>query len=245
MSAPLCSRCKRREARAHHAIGFYRQCARCLSYNPGKYARRKARRVAEHCRQCGIATVATSWCSAACATASKREARARRKAAVIRALGGMCSCEGIDCYHEGRCGITAPDVLTVDHVDENGGMVRRLRRDGSVSPYNSTCSAVVWSRYSRALTVPNHGMRLLCHNCHNMHTQRCTVRRRAVGDQPRRSVVVSRHASRRREPGHCAFCNTLLVRRRATRRYCNTKCRVYDFRWRGARRALQPIRRAR
>jgi hypothetical protein len=180
MSPPLCSRCKRRSPRPHHAIGFYRQCDRCLSRNPGKYARRKARRAPERCRQCGVATVAGhGWCSTACASAWKRGSVARRKAVVVAALGGMCSCEGLECYHEGPCGITALDVLTVDHVHQNGGAIRLQHRDGS--RYRGACNAMVWSRYYRALTVPDHGMRLLCHNCHNAATARWRALRRGNG----------------------------------------------------------------
>jgi hypothetical protein len=59
--------------------------------------------------------------------------------------------------------VSAIDVLTVDHTKRDGGSVRRVRRDGSFRARGATAN---WSRYQRALKLPDHGMVLRCFNCH-------------------------------------------------------------------------------
>jgi hypothetical protein len=57
------------------------------------------------------------------------------------------------------------DALTVDHQHRDGLHVRSRRADGSLGARRG---GTEWSRYRRALAVPNHGMQVLCFNCHNV-----------------------------------------------------------------------------
>jgi hypothetical protein len=59
------------------------------------------------------------------------------------------------------------DALTVDHRHRDGARVRRLRRDGGMVLGGRDGSGQ-WSRYRRALMLPNHGMQLRCFNCHQI-----------------------------------------------------------------------------
>jgi len=163
---PTCRRCKRQPAERHHVQGYWRQCTGCLARQRAANARQKLRRHSRRCLVCGVscADAVRSWCSLRCQRAWGWTVRERQKAAVIAALGGMCGCAGSACWHTGRCGVAASDVLTVDHTKRDGGFVRRVKRDGSLQPRRSGGNG--WSRYKRALSNPEHGMELRCMNCH-------------------------------------------------------------------------------
>lgn len=100
----------------------------------------------------------------------QRRSRAEAKAVVLAALGNCCSCPGTACWHPGPCTATHPDVLTVDHTDGSGYLVRRRRRDGSMRPRGT--SAMSWPRYRDELRVGSRALRCLCHNCHHFDTIR-------------------------------------------------------------------------
>jgi hypothetical protein len=148
-------------------VGYYRQCLVCTEQQ-----RRYARRIVAsggprkwyRCMGCGVPTAGHGWCSAPCATNYKQRLRMRYKAEVLTALGGVCTCVETECCHIGPCRQCHPDVLTVDHTNEDGGLIRRRRRDGALK--RPGAGVLLWSRYRRALALPNHGMRLLCANCH-------------------------------------------------------------------------------
>jgi hypothetical protein len=162
---PRCSECTR-PARPHYAVGFYRQCVVCARRAQRNYARQKARgrRYWRVCCGCGRPADGQGWCSTACGTAYKRQLYARNKAAVLAALGGRCTCTAADCWHGGRCGVSMPEVLTVEHEHGGGGSVRNRRPTGGLRRGRGGSTA--WARYRRALTMADHGMRLLCFNCH-------------------------------------------------------------------------------
>jgi hypothetical protein len=71
------------------------------------------------------------------------------------------------------------DALTIDHLHRDGGRIRRQRMDGQLSRKDYG-TAQNWSRYRRALAVPDHGMRVLCFNCHQVDDMR--HRRRHLGE---------------------------------------------------------------
>lgn len=85
----------------------------------------------------------------------RRELRDRRKAEVLQALGGRCTCTSTSCWHEGECIAIDERVLTVDHVD-GGGNIHRKRR---WVHYN-------WTLYLKAIRTKSHRLQLLCWNCH-------------------------------------------------------------------------------
>jgi hypothetical protein len=173
---PGCTTCGR-PARAHYSIGWYRLCEACHQSGQRSRARWARRRVAPRCQICRRPFPGRgSTCSTVCGTIARRQLNYRHKAFVLAALGGRCVCEGpAGCWHPGPCPVTVAEALTVDHQHGDGGRIRRQRRDGSRMPAGAT-GQVAWSRYRRALALPDHGMRLLCFNCHQVSE---TARRRA------------------------------------------------------------------
>src|SRR4029450_273372 len=120
---PLCTKCKLRAARPHHAVGFWRRCEPCA---------RRSRMAEARARQCGrrmvrcnicraIFTAGQGYnfanCSQVCGTAAQRGKQEQNKAAIIAALGGKCGCPGgPECWHAGACAIHHVDALSIDHV---------------------------------------------------------------------------------------------------------------------------------
>src|SRR5215468_5783176 len=171
--APRCSKagCPR-PAKRHYAVGWWRSCEHHIHYA-------RQRRAREHaagrptwrgrCR-CGKPTRHNPYCSRACGTLYARQRATRIKAEVLAALGGRCTCTAAACWHEDECGVVMPDVLTVEHTYGNGGAIRDARRTGERWRHGSgrrpTGGYSAWARYRRALRLPDHGMRLLCFNCH-------------------------------------------------------------------------------
>jgi len=167
---PLCTRCGRCPAKPHHAVGFYRMCGRCS----GTMALRRVRGKDLKCVICGntFQPPRAATCSTACATIAQRMTRRRHKVVIVAALGSVCGCSGgTDCWHAGACEVRHIDALTVDHTYRDGAHVRRRRRDGSMVMGGRDGSGQ-WSRYRRALMLPNHGMQLRCFNCHQVSDNR-------------------------------------------------------------------------
>jgi hypothetical protein len=146
----LCQSCKLRWVRRHPLGGYYRTCATCARRHRKVYAnRRQGPRTAraDRRRQAGY--------------------RAELRAAVLAALGGACACAGCP-THSGACPVgRRPDtdrLLTVEHTRNNGAEHRRRLRDGGPRTH---LSAGFWGRYLRVIRHdPDHGMILLCRNCH-------------------------------------------------------------------------------
>jgi hypothetical protein len=172
--SPLCTQCGIRTPRAHLVGGFYRICAPCLTrvkraHNLAIVCRRPRR-----CSMCRATFIAGrgdsgSTCSRACTREEARARKDRDKAAVIAALGGQCTCPGDPaCWHVGACVVQELNVLTIDHTNRDGAVVRRRRRDGSLMLRAPSS----WDRYRRALDVPNHGQVVRCFNCHNLSETR-------------------------------------------------------------------------
>jgi predicted nucleic acid-binding Zn ribbon protein len=163
-SRPLCRRCGVRSARPCPPKGFYRLCRRCWETGRQHDARRP-----RSCRVCGQpATYGKVACSARCQGTLNRRGRQHDKQTVLRALGHRCSCPGLDCWHVGPCQATHLEVLTVDHVEGNGHLVRRRRRDGTLNA--RTNSGQNWRRYRQELQAGTAHVRCLCHNCHHLGT---------------------------------------------------------------------------
>jgi len=86
---------------------------------------------------------------------------------VLSALGHHCACPGAPaCFHPDPCPISQPDLLEVDHIRNDGAHIRRTVR----STRHRSLGQNSWSRYARALKTPDHGMQLLCANCHRWVT---------------------------------------------------------------------------
>jgi len=169
--APLCTRCGRRPARPHFAVGYFRHCVGCNEKSVEKDRRRRRRLTIQYkCLICGIAVASTTrYCSPTCRRAHLRQLNSKAKADVLHALGGRCACQDANCWHVGPCTAHDHDVLTVDHTNRDGWEVRRRRQDGTIRRRNVTYR---WPRYRRALTSPDHGMQLLCYNCHHVNHNR-------------------------------------------------------------------------
>lgn len=155
---PLCTSCRKRPARRHGVIGWYKSCEKC-----------RERRTPQVHRLCGGCkqrppSYARTVCSIECQRLVARRTRARAKAAVIAALGGACSCRNADCPScAGNCAIAAGHLLDVEHTKNDGAHARRkLKGTGQ----HRRGGAMTWTRYRRALQVNDHGMVLLCANCH-------------------------------------------------------------------------------
>ena len=105
-----------------------------------------------------------SSCSTRCSTIYKQQLRAARQRS-WRAWRYVC----VSGQHAGTAVrvVTDPEVLEVDHMRDNGGEVRcTARRHAGVAwPHR-----VAVSRYRRALQLADHGMQLLCSNCHRKVT---------------------------------------------------------------------------
>jgi hypothetical protein len=159
----VCTTCRRRPVRRHPIVGYYRMCTQCSGYNAN---RPKQARGFTRCRQCGVAgPFRTPCCSAACARVLKAASRARDRAVVLAALGGKCSCSRTDCGHgDSPCPEARAPVLEVEHTRNDGAAVRyKLKsRRGATNDVNA--------RYRRALSTADHGMQLLCANCHRWIT---------------------------------------------------------------------------
>jgi len=174
--APRCGACGLRPARRHHAAGWYAHCARCWGWRREAQPRWLAKGVPTPCQWCGVVAprAGMRWCSAACQNAYTRDLRRRTKAEVLAALGGRCRCAGVECWHVGPCPVTHEAALSIDHTARNGSEVRLRRRDGGRSRQGRGSN--IWSRYRRALRVADHGMRVLCMNCHWVDEQRARSR---------------------------------------------------------------------
>jgi len=170
--APLCTTCGIRSAQPHYAVAYYKQCERCRVQRgrARERARAKNRLWWETCTGCGgtLRSSTMAYCSTACSTRYKQQLRARYRAEVFSALGGACVCVGIACWHEGPCGLSDPELLEVDHMHNNGAAIRRATRSGTWKPNSQKVNS--WSRYRRALQLADHGMQLLCSNCHRKVT---------------------------------------------------------------------------
>lgn len=79
-------------------------------------------------------------------TDSKRKYRQSRRAEVIEAYGGVCTC----------CGEDEPMFLTIDHINNDGGGRDRIKTGGS--------GVAFYARLKRA-GYPKDLYRLLCFNC--------------------------------------------------------------------------------
>lgn len=173
--SPVCSICRMRPARRHHAVGFWKQCERCNDNRRRGAARYHARHgvTRKQCRAgCGMPAVAPSgWCSGHCRREYQVSRQAANKAAVVAALGGVCGCTESDCYHSGPCEVRLLEGLTVHHKHDDGHYIRNATRSGK-SASSRPRGAATWSRYRRALGIPHHGMQLLCGTCHYVHTAR-------------------------------------------------------------------------
>ena len=160
--APLCTACFLRPARPHFAVGFWKLCEKCR-LRKVQTERRPGRCI------CGMpARVGSRWCSQECSNRYATLRLRKIKDKVLAALGGQCACMELNCTHSGTCTVRLPDALTVHHDNGDGGAIRtsqggRRQQAGGVS---------TWSRYGRALVLPDHGMRLLCHNCHHVYHYR-------------------------------------------------------------------------
>jgi predicted nucleic acid-binding Zn ribbon protein len=176
---PVCTTCRRRSAEPHYAVGYYKQCERCRVQRARSRQRLKAKGELwwETCFVCGLMlrSSTTSFCSTRCSTGYKQELRRRYKAEVLKALGGACVCVGTGCWHRGLCSVSDSELLEVDHMHNNGAAIRRATRGGTWKPNSQKVNS--WSRYRRALQLADHGMQLLCANCHRKVTcERQTVR---------------------------------------------------------------------
>jgi len=173
---PRCTGCGTRTPRRHFAVGFFKQCVQCRGSREPKNRTRQQR-----CSDCGKWVEGKGrWCSNECNRRYAKQRAAWNKAVVLAALGGICTCTELGCAHEGPCEVALADVLVVHHEHEDGGRVRGTKRDGTLGSGRYTGGVSGWSRYRRALSVADHGMRLLCHNCHHAHHAR--GRRALAGD---------------------------------------------------------------
>lgn len=159
MKGPICNICDRRPAREHPVVGWYKLCELCRSRRKSFGANNPI------CGQClGPKTPTERFCSTVCKRANVRKGKKKNKDRVVNALGGKCSCRSRQCpaHRAKECGISHIDLLTVEHTRRNGNQIRRNNGRNKQGR-----SGNIWSRYGRALDVPGHGMRLLCHNCHH------------------------------------------------------------------------------
>ena len=176
-SGPLCASCGVRGAKPYPGIpgAFYKLCTRCLR-DRQKYGRSQVDW--SPCPWChkpheqwDASRGSHTTCSKACANAYRRDRVTRYKAEVFRLLGNHCRCEGCGWHgggHGGRCEVTDPNVLEVDHTHGNGGIVRTTRKDWS----RSRPQGGPWLRYLREIRAnpTGHGLQLLCANCHRWIT---------------------------------------------------------------------------
>jgi len=105
---------------------------------------------------------------------------ASHRATVLAALGNRCACPGIACFHPDPCPISQLELLEVDHTRNDGARVRRSIRSSRARSFGQNS----WHRYARALQLPDHGMQLLCANCHRW----VTVQRRIESKKSSHSV---------------------------------------------------------
>lgn len=156
VDGPLCNMCFKRPARPHAVVGWYKRCEKCR--DRPKRVTKTNKSVLCHCGSTKVGT--ELYCSAECRRLSVKERWTAQKIHVLSALGNKCSCTESTCPAHNDCNaactITAQDLLTVEHTKSDGYLIR-----GGMNGSNN-----IWSRYKRALSVPDHGMILLCFNCH-------------------------------------------------------------------------------
>ena len=84
----------------------------------------------------------------------KTPARIVRRRALLEFLGGRCSCQGVDCYHDGPCPVDDERCLQLDHIDGHGADDRRRLGLRNVVDY-----------YSQHIDEAREKLQLLCANC--------------------------------------------------------------------------------
>ena len=177
--APTCAKCTRRSAQAHPIVGFYARCMTCR--RQGNASQRTYAAKLARVGQCSICRMQPPGSNGQYCDGCKPDVRAayrRTRAKVMGVLGSICVCVAVDCFHVGACPITAASghehLLTVEHTLGDGGRQRSTKMDGTrrTARSRSMGGRGYWGRYLRAIqTVADHGMVLLCFNCHQ-HTER-------------------------------------------------------------------------
>lgn len=178
---PLCTNCGVRPAAPYFVagLGHFKTCARCLRLGrarPSRHTKNRHRR----CTTCRAPRArwtlpSGSYCTAECRRLARSRRLAQTRAQVLALLGGHCTCAGCT-WHPGGCTVTEPSLLEVDHLDNDGHVVRKSRRDGTRSRSKGPCNH--WSRYLREIrTTPTPRVQLLCANCHRAVT---VARRQSV-----------------------------------------------------------------
>lgn len=77
--------------------------------------------------------------------------------ALIVVLGGKCSCEYPDCWHDGHCPVSDRRCLQIDHVNGDGARDRKI-----FSGSESMCRY-----YLENFGQEGHRLQLLCANCNH------------------------------------------------------------------------------
>ena len=79
----------------------------------------------------------------------------KRRQLLIAVLGGKCSCQDVDCYHDGECGVSDPRCLQLDHTNGDGALDRAHRGGGSATLHY----------YYNHLSEAIEKLQVLCANC--------------------------------------------------------------------------------
>jgi hypothetical protein len=175
LDRPICSACKLRPVRLHPVNGWWGTCNPCNDKRVRAHERYLAKnggrnKLCIFCRKpMPEECYSTMACTLDCANAHNREYMAKKREAVLAALGGKCSCtlEGCPSGHPPTgCPVTATPLLDVEHTKNDGWLIRQRRMNGSPRSRASGVGQPRWSMYQRSLRLPDHGMVLLCANCH-------------------------------------------------------------------------------
>lgn len=75
---------------------------------------------------------------------------------LYKKLGGyVCSCNGIKCWHNGKCNITDKRVLQLDHINGNGRKEEKITNQHGSAKYRM---------YLKMNNIENH-LQVFCSNC--------------------------------------------------------------------------------
>ena len=77
-----------------------------------------------------------------------------RRSALVTALGGKCSCKGVDCWHTGDCSVTDSRCLQIDHINGDGAADRKRVSSVGLAYY-----------YFKHISEAREKLQILCANC--------------------------------------------------------------------------------